>query len=299
MPGKFVIKKGSSGKFRFNLVSTNGQVVATSEAYNSKASAMGGIRSVRSLASDAEVEDRTIKERADTKAAPKAPAAPEKAAATARPVGGACGYYIEVGLFGAPAERRGCGQTIPPGSERSAAPSVALPAGGSTTAVTGTDSNGALAQYGPAVIFSGKPPANSNASPPSGAMKVSTKGKSSVTSSASVKNVAAGPFTADSVKSTCVASKSGVKASTTITKGVVVTATDAEGNPKTTKVVPAIPPRNLTFKGRISTGDNFKVVFNEQVTRRDGGTTVVAVHLYLLGPTAVGDVVIAQSHSGV
>jgi len=41
------------------------------------------------------------------------------------------------------------------------------------------------------------------------------------------------------------------------------------------------------------------VVFNEQVTRRDGGTTVVAVHLYLLGPTAVGDVVIAQSHSGV
>ena len=38
MPGKFVIKKGTTGKFRFNLVSTNGQVVATSEAYETKAS---------------------------------------------------------------------------------------------------------------------------------------------------------------------------------------------------------------------------------------------------------------------
>lgn len=35
VPGKFVLKKGTTGKFRFNLLSTNGQVVATSEAYNS------------------------------------------------------------------------------------------------------------------------------------------------------------------------------------------------------------------------------------------------------------------------
>ncbi|MCA1676765.1 MAG: YegP family protein, partial [Actinobacteria bacterium] len=41
------------------LVSTNGQVVATSEAYNSKASAMGGIRAVKSLAEDAVIEDQT------------------------------------------------------------------------------------------------------------------------------------------------------------------------------------------------------------------------------------------------
>ena len=50
MPGKFVVKKGATGKFRFNLLSTNGQVVATSEAYNAKASAIGGIRAVKSLA---------------------------------------------------------------------------------------------------------------------------------------------------------------------------------------------------------------------------------------------------------
>ena len=37
MAGKFVVKRGPTGKFRFSLVSTNGQVVATSEAYNSKA----------------------------------------------------------------------------------------------------------------------------------------------------------------------------------------------------------------------------------------------------------------------
>ena len=32
MTGKFVIKKGPTGKFRFNLPAKNGQVVATSEA---------------------------------------------------------------------------------------------------------------------------------------------------------------------------------------------------------------------------------------------------------------------------
>ena len=79
MPGKFVVKKGSTGKFRFTLVSTNGQVVATSEAYNSKASCMGGIRSVRNLAADAEVEDQTTKEWAAGEEARKAAAAAKKA----------------------------------------------------------------------------------------------------------------------------------------------------------------------------------------------------------------------------
>ena len=60
MPGKFVIKKGSTGKFRFNLVSTNGQVVATSEAYESKQSAKDGIEAVRRLAPDAELVDETL-----------------------------------------------------------------------------------------------------------------------------------------------------------------------------------------------------------------------------------------------
>ena len=79
MPGKFVIKKGTTGKFRFNLLSTNGQVVATSEAYDSKASAMGGIRAVKKLAADAAIEDQTTKEWAAAEAAGKAAAPVKKA----------------------------------------------------------------------------------------------------------------------------------------------------------------------------------------------------------------------------
>jgi len=84
MPGKFVVKKGTTGKFRFSLLSTNGQIVATSEAYNSKASAMGGIRSVKSLAADAEIEDQTTKLWAAGEDDRKAAAAAKKAKATAK-----------------------------------------------------------------------------------------------------------------------------------------------------------------------------------------------------------------------
>jgi uncharacterized protein YegP (UPF0339 family) len=55
---KFVLTKGSTGKFHFNLVATNGQVIATSETYESKAAALNGIESVRKNAPAAEVDDR-------------------------------------------------------------------------------------------------------------------------------------------------------------------------------------------------------------------------------------------------
>jgi uncharacterized protein len=59
MAGKFVLEKGSSGKFHFNLHAANGQVIATSQHYESKESALHGIESVRNNASDAPVEDKT------------------------------------------------------------------------------------------------------------------------------------------------------------------------------------------------------------------------------------------------
>ena len=59
MPAKFVLKKGSTGKFRFNLLASNGQVVATSEAYETKRAAMAGIASVKKHAAVAEVDDQT------------------------------------------------------------------------------------------------------------------------------------------------------------------------------------------------------------------------------------------------
>ncbi len=72
MPAKFVVKKGTTGKFRFSLVAPNGQVVASSEAYETKRAALGGIASVQKIAAGAAVEDLT---------APKAPAKPAAAAA--------------------------------------------------------------------------------------------------------------------------------------------------------------------------------------------------------------------------
>lgn len=293
MAARFVIKKGSGGTFRFNLVATNGQVVATSEAYKSKASALNGIRAVRSLAADAAVENLTIVPAAARRPTGKAAAA-KKPARSGGPAGGACGYYANVGLFGGPPSLRGCGQTIPPGDAASASPSVTLPAAGSSKAVTAADTDGALAQYGPAVLFGGKPPGG-----PSGVQKVSTKGKTSVTSTASVAKVGPGPFTADAVRSTCTASRWGVKGSTTITRGRLVTGTDADGNPMTTNSVPTKPAVNHTVTGTLAMGDTFKAVFNEQKVGTDGMITVIAAHLYLLGPLAVGDVVIAESRSRV
>jgi hypothetical protein len=76
-----------------------------------------------------------------------------------------------------------------------------------------------------------------------------------------------------------------------------VTATDEDGNPTATEPVPAHPPVNHTVEGRISTGDTFRAVFNEQDTGPDGAITVRALHLYLLGPAARGDVVVAESQA--
>ncbi|HEY3904618.1 MAG TPA: YegP family protein [Streptosporangiaceae bacterium] len=59
MAAKFVLKKSSNGKFHFNLHATNGQVIATSEMYESKAAAVNGIESVQKNAPVAELDDQT------------------------------------------------------------------------------------------------------------------------------------------------------------------------------------------------------------------------------------------------
>ena len=79
MPGKFVIKKAQTGKFRFSPVPTRGQIVASSQAYENKAAAMRGIASVQKLAGDARIVDTTVAAAAPAKAAPK-PAAKKPAA---------------------------------------------------------------------------------------------------------------------------------------------------------------------------------------------------------------------------
>jgi uncharacterized protein len=59
MPAKFVIKRGTTGKFRFSLHAANGQIIATSEAYETKRAAMAGIASVQKNAAGATVDDQT------------------------------------------------------------------------------------------------------------------------------------------------------------------------------------------------------------------------------------------------
>ena len=57
--GKFVIKQAKTGPM-FNLKAGNGQVIATSEIYNSMAACKNGIESVRKNAPIAPIEDQTV-----------------------------------------------------------------------------------------------------------------------------------------------------------------------------------------------------------------------------------------------
>lgn len=50
MAGTFELWVDKAGEYRFNLKATNGQVIATSQGYSSKASALGGIESVKNNA---------------------------------------------------------------------------------------------------------------------------------------------------------------------------------------------------------------------------------------------------------
>jgi len=57
MAAKFEIYKDSAGGFRFRLKSGNGEVIASSESYVSKASAKNGVASVQANAATADVVD--------------------------------------------------------------------------------------------------------------------------------------------------------------------------------------------------------------------------------------------------
>ncbi|MFC1873611.1 DUF1508 domain-containing protein [Chloroflexota bacterium] len=56
---KFEINKDRAGEFRFNLVATNGEIIAVSQGYDAKQSALKGIESVKQNAADAVIEDNT------------------------------------------------------------------------------------------------------------------------------------------------------------------------------------------------------------------------------------------------
>ena len=77
---KFEIKKSGDG-LMFNLKAGNGEVIGTSEVYNSRASLDGGIASVKKNAPAAPVEDQTA-DGFETKTCPKFEVFTDKAGKT-------------------------------------------------------------------------------------------------------------------------------------------------------------------------------------------------------------------------
>ena len=59
MAGKFELYTDKAGKFRFRLKAGNGEIIATGEAYETKASAKKGIESVQKNAPGATIDDQT------------------------------------------------------------------------------------------------------------------------------------------------------------------------------------------------------------------------------------------------
>lgn len=57
MAGKFEVYQDSAGKFRFRLKASNGQIVASGQAYETKAAAKKGCESVLKAAEGAPIEE--------------------------------------------------------------------------------------------------------------------------------------------------------------------------------------------------------------------------------------------------
>ena len=56
---KFVIRNVRTG-IKFDLLAANGQPIATSEVYDSRAACLNGIKSIRAIAATAHLEDQTV-----------------------------------------------------------------------------------------------------------------------------------------------------------------------------------------------------------------------------------------------
>jgi uncharacterized protein YegP (UPF0339 family) len=59
MAAKFEISKDSAGKFRFHLKAPNGEIIAASQGYETKAHAEKGIEAIKTHASTATVVDKS------------------------------------------------------------------------------------------------------------------------------------------------------------------------------------------------------------------------------------------------
>ena len=78
MSAKFTVFKDKAGKFRFNLKAANGEIIAASESYPDKKSALKGIASIVKNAPVAKIDDTTTEEKAAKKPVSKPAAAKAK-----------------------------------------------------------------------------------------------------------------------------------------------------------------------------------------------------------------------------
>ncbi len=65
MAGKFEIKQSANGKFHFNLKAGNGQIILSSEMYESKSACENGIASIKKNAGEAGRFDRKTSAKGD------------------------------------------------------------------------------------------------------------------------------------------------------------------------------------------------------------------------------------------
>jgi uncharacterized protein YegP (UPF0339 family) len=59
MAGKFELFKDHAGEFRFHLKAPDGEIIAASQGYETKANAEKGIEAIKTHAANAKVEDHT------------------------------------------------------------------------------------------------------------------------------------------------------------------------------------------------------------------------------------------------
>jgi len=60
MAAKFEVYEDKAGELRFRLEAGNGEIIANSEGYTTKASRLKGIESVKANAASAVVDDKTV-----------------------------------------------------------------------------------------------------------------------------------------------------------------------------------------------------------------------------------------------
>jgi hypothetical protein len=218
--------------------------------------------------------------------------------------GDAFGFMTHVGLFGGPQSTHG------------PRPRATLPAGGSANPIVATAPDGEKGQYGPAVVFGGIWPDEAPTGGPSGPITSRTEGtlgpNGSVTSSVDIVmhnpgrplapgGIGPGPLISQEVHSTCTANESGISGSVTFHGGIIETKYSPETQlPVASEPIPTNPPAFHTREGTLDhVGDHYRIVLNEQFRNDDGSVTINAAHMYLLGPIAVGEMIVGQVTCGV